>query len=88
MQNTAKCENGFVRETKSQAHVREKSALSGGSLDPRLLRWLPPVVVNDAKKVGIKETVWLKCCLPLWQESARLCAQASIARSVKSHHVW
>lgn len=77
MQTTANCENGFVSETKSQAHVREKSTLSGGGLDPSLLRWLPPVVVKDAKKAGVKITVWLKCCLPPWQAAARPCAQAS-----------
>lgn len=54
---TTNCEDGFVSETKSRAHVREKSTLSGGGSDPRLLRWLPPVVVNDAKKAGVKETV-------------------------------
>lgn len=67
MCTTTNCENGFVSETKSHAHVREKSTLSGGGLDPSLLRWLPPVVVKDAKKAGVKETVWLQCCLPLWQ---------------------
>lgn len=51
---TTNCENGFVSETKSHAHVREKSTLSGGGLDPSLLRWLPPEVVNDATKAGIK----------------------------------
>lgn len=32
------------------ARVGEKSALSGVGLDPSLRRWLPPVVVKEAKK--------------------------------------
>lgn len=87
MCTTTNCENGFVSETKSPAHVQEKTILSGGGLDSSLLRWLPPAVVNDAKKAGVKETVWLKCCLPPWQTSTRPHAQAPTWVS-KRHHLW
>lgn len=55
MCTTTNCENGFVSETKSHAHVREKSTLSGGGLDPSPLRWLPPVVGRMLKRLASKK---------------------------------
>lgn len=85
MCTTTNCENSFVSETKSQAHVGEKSTLSGGGLDPSLQRWLSPVVASDAEKAGVNETVWLQCCLPLWQTPTRPYAQASTVGQRKDH---
>lgn len=87
MCTTTNCENGFVSEPKSHAHAREKSTLSGGGLDPSLLRWLPPVAVEEAgkkKRLASKETVWLKCCLPLRRTQAKPRARASTAGQQKA----
>jgi len=54
MCTTTNSDDGFVQETKSHAPVWEKSPLSGGRLDPSLLTGLPPVLVNDAEKAGVK----------------------------------
>lgn len=56
MCSTTNCENGFVSETKSHAHVQEKSTLSGGGPGSQPAKM---VATSDAEKAVYKKK-WKK----------------------------
>lgn len=70
------------------AHVGEKSALSGGGLDPSLRRWLPPVVVKEAKKGWRQRNTPAEMLFTSLANISWALCSSNNSGSVKSHHVW
>lgn len=88
MCSTTNCENGFVSETKSHAHVQEKSTLSGGGPGSQPAKM---VATSDAEKAVYKKK-WKKTRAEmlftfLANISEALCSSTN-SGSVKSDHVF